>query len=115
MCHCVREGAKNKVLAEFSALGNNTIDIYPGKNWGDPDAIKIQTLNQVDLALLRQQPYLKGATPQISVDLPLRFLNRTVNASVYGVSDAFSNSESTGCSVDVGLMLTIWQLIKRLV
>lgn len=56
---------------------------------GDPDAIKIQTLNQVDLALLRQQPYLKGATPQISVDLPLRFLNRTVNASVYGVSDAF--------------------------
>ncbi|EJS88316.1 hypothetical protein AAUPMB_10426, partial [Pasteurella multocida subsp. multocida str. Anand1_buffalo] len=23
------EGAKNKVLAEFSALGNNTIDIYP--------------------------------------------------------------------------------------
>ncbi|HDR1127453.1 TPA: MacB family efflux pump subunit [Pasteurella multocida] len=83
------EGAKNKVLAEFSALGNNTIDIYPGKNWGDPDAIKIQTLNQVDLALLRQQPYLKGATPQISVDLPLRFLNRTVNASVYGVSDAF--------------------------
>ncbi|XWY19662.1 MacB family efflux pump subunit [Bisgaard Taxon 45] len=83
------EGAKNKVLAEFSALGNNTIDIYPGKNWGDPDAIKIQTLNHADLVLLRQQPYLKGATPQISAEQPLRFLNRTLNATIYGVSEDF--------------------------
>ncbi|MFK3619301.1 MacB family efflux pump subunit [Pasteurella multocida] len=83
------EGAKNKVLAEFSALGNNTIDIYPGKNWGDPDAIKIQTLNHADLMLLRQQPYLKGATPQISAEQSLRFLNRTLNATIYGVSEDF--------------------------
>lgn len=83
------EGAKNKVLAEFSALGNNTIDIYPGKNWGDPDAIKIQTLNHADLMLLRQQPYLKGAIPQISAEQSLRFLNRTLNATIYGVSEDF--------------------------
>ncbi|HHT7856074.1 MacB family efflux pump subunit [Pasteurella multocida] len=83
------EGAKNKVLAEFSALGNNTIDIYPGKNWGDPDAATIQTLNHIDLMLLRQQPYLKRATPHISAELPLRFSNRTLNAAIYGVSEDF--------------------------
>lgn len=83
------EGTKNKVLNEFSSLGNNTIDIFPGKNWGDTEAHKIQTLNGNDVNLLREQPYLKGATPNLALDLPVRFLNKTVNAKINGVSADF--------------------------
>ncbi|SUB34507.1 antimicrobial peptide ABC transporter permease [[Pasteurella] mairii] len=83
------EGTKNKVLNEFSALGSNTIDIFPGKNWGDTEAYKIQTLNSKDLTLLRQQPYVKGATPNLVLELPVRFLNKTVNATINGVDQDF--------------------------
>ncbi|MDY4594819.1 MAG: MacB family efflux pump subunit [[Pasteurella] aerogenes] len=83
------EGTKNKVLNEFSALGSNTIDIFPGKNWGDTEAYKIQTLNSKDLTLLRQQPYVKGATPNLVLESPVRFLNKTVNATINGVDQDF--------------------------
>ena len=83
------EGTKDKVLNEFSSLGNNTIDIFPGKSWGDTEAHKIQSLNGSDLNLLRKQPYLKGATPNLSLELPIRFLNKTVNATINGVSADF--------------------------
>ena len=79
------EGTKNKVLNEFSSLGSNTIDIFPGKNWGDTEAYRIQTLNAGDVNLLRQQPYVKGATPNLALELSVRFLNKTVNATVNGV------------------------------
>lgn len=83
------EGTKNKVLNEFSALGSNTIDIFPGKNWGDTEAYKIQTLNSKDLTLLRQQPYIKGATPNLALELPVRFLNKTINTTINGVDQDF--------------------------
>ncbi|SUT95767.1 MacB family efflux pump subunit [Actinobacillus lignieresii] len=83
------EGTKHKVLNEFSSLGSNTIDIFPGKNWGDTEAYKIQTLNSSDVNLLRQQPYVKGATPNLSLELPIRFLNKTANATINGVSQDF--------------------------
>ena len=83
------EGTKNKVLNEFSSLGSNTIDIFPGKNWGDTEAYRIQTLNAGDVNLLRQQPYVKGATPNLALELSVRFLNKTVNATVNGVSQDF--------------------------
>ncbi len=83
------EGAKNKVLNEYSTLGSNVIDIFPGKGWGDSDAHKIQTLNGSDLNLLRHQPYLTGATPNLALELPVRFLNKTVNGTINGVSKDF--------------------------
>ncbi|WP_101776442.1 MacB family efflux pump subunit [Pasteurella oralis] len=82
------EGTKNKVLSEFNSLGTNTIDIYPGK-WGDEDADKVQTLNVTDLALLQQQPYLKGVTPVFFHSTKLRFLNKTIKTTVYGVDQDF--------------------------
>lgn len=88
------EGTKNKVLNEFSALGTNTIEILPGKNWGDPEAAKIQTLNVDDLTLLRKQPYLKGATPSLSQSAQVRYLNQTLSASVNGVSEDFFASKN---------------------
>lgn len=55
------EGTKNKVLNEFSAQGSNTIDIFPQKI-GGYEVKKFKTLNSAILTLLRQQPYIKGAT-----------------------------------------------------
>ncbi len=60
------QGARAKVVDQINAMGTNTIDIFPGKDWGDEKAASIQTLNKRDLDALLGQPYLEGASPQIA-------------------------------------------------
>ena len=41
------EGSRQRVLKDISAMGTNTIDIFPGKNFGDRRAGRIRTLRQL--------------------------------------------------------------------
>ncbi|AAP95897.1 macrolide ABC transporter permease/ATP-binding protein MacB [[Haemophilus] ducreyi] len=81
------EGTKKKVLDEFSSLGNNTIDIFPGK-WGD-ESDNVHTLNMEDLELLYQQPYVQRATPVLLHIAKARYLNKTMRSLINGVSHDF--------------------------
>ncbi|MDP8100525.1 MacB family efflux pump subunit [Phocoenobacter atlanticus] len=83
------EGAKHKVLSEFSSLGASTIGIFPGKNWEESDPAKIQTLTINDLDLLSKQPYILGVSPGLQSFSKMRFLNKTIPVSVNGVSQDF--------------------------
>ncbi|CAB3757465.1 macrolide ABC transporter permease/ATP-binding protein MacB [Burkholderia puraquae] len=85
----IGEGAKRYMLDEIGSIGTNTINIYPGTDWGDSRADAIQTLVPADVAALAEQPYVDSATPETSRTLLLRFRNVDVNALVSGVGDRF--------------------------
>lgn len=85
----VGQGARNKVISDISQMGTNTIDIYPGKDWGDRHASAIQTLSPRDLPLLRGQVYTDSVTPSVSTTAILRFENQTLQTSVSGVASQY--------------------------
>ncbi|WP_323937760.1 MacB family efflux pump subunit [Aeromonas hydrophila] len=83
------QGARAKVIDQINAMGTNTIDIFPGRDWGDEKAASIQTLNKRDLDALLGQPYLEGASPQIAAPGQLRYRNKTSSGSIVGVGNDF--------------------------
>ncbi|MTH48183.1 macrolide ABC transporter ATP-binding protein/permease MacB [Intestinirhabdus alba] len=86
----VGDAAKQLVLADIRAIGTNTIDIYPGKDFGDDDPQYQQALKYDDLSAIQKQPWVESATPAVSQNLRLRYGNIDVAASANGVSDYFS-------------------------
>ena len=57
------EGSRQRVLADISAMGTNTIDIFPGKGFGDRQAGRIRTLVPADADALAQLNYVDSVTP----------------------------------------------------
>lgn len=85
----VGDAAKQLVLADIRAIGTNTIDIYPGKDFGDDDPSTRQALVHDDMAALKAQSYVSAVSPSIGGSMRLRFGNIDVAASVLGVSDEY--------------------------
>ncbi|HEV3106664.1 MAG TPA: MacB family efflux pump subunit [Trinickia sp.] len=83
------EGAKRYMLEEINSIGTNTIEIYPGRDWGDTLASSIQTLVPADADALRAEHYVDSATPATSRSLLLRFRHANVDASVSGVGESY--------------------------
>ncbi|QCP54030.1 MacB family efflux pump subunit [Trinickia violacea] len=97
----IGEGAKRYMLSEISSIGTNTIDIYPGRGWGDSRAGDIQTLAPADASALAEQHYVDSATPITSRSLMLRYRNIDLNAMVNGVGERFFqvNNVSLGTGI----------------
>ena len=83
------QGAQQKVISDISAMGTNTIDIYPGKDWGDERASAVQTLVPADLSALQAQIYTDSVTPSLSSNQLLRLGNITATAAVSGVGEQY--------------------------
>lgn len=87
----VGDAAKQLVLADIRAIGTNTIDIYPGKDFGDDDPQYQQALKYDDLVAIQKQPWVSSVTPAVSNNLRLRYGNIDVAASANGVSGDYFN------------------------
>lgn len=87
----VGDAAKQLVLADIRSIGTNTIDIYPGKDFGDDDPQYQQALKYDDLTAIQKQPWVSSATPAVSQNLRLRYANIDVAASANGVSGDYFN------------------------
>ncbi|WP_323121289.1 macrolide ABC transporter ATP-binding protein/permease MacB [Burkholderia alba] len=85
----IGEGAKRYMLDEIGSIGTNTINIYPGTDWGDSRNDTIQTLVPADVTALGEQHYVDSATPETSRSLLLRYRNIDVNAMISGVGENF--------------------------
>ncbi|MET3377809.1 MULTISPECIES: macrolide ABC transporter ATP-binding protein/permease MacB [Variovorax] len=85
----IGEGAKRFVLSDIRAIGTNTLDVYPGRDFGDDKASSIRTLIPSDLDALAAQPYVHSVTPSTSRSLRLRYRSVDINGTVNGVSDSF--------------------------
>jgi len=87
----VGDAAKQMVLADIRAMGTNTIDVYPGKDFGDDDPQYQQALKYDDLLAIQQQLWVSSATPAVSKNLRLRVNNTDVAASANGVGPHYFN------------------------
>lgn len=87
----VGDAAKQLVLADIRSIGTNTIDVYPGKDFGDDEPQYQQALKYDDLQAIQKQPWVKSATPAVSQNLRLRYGNIDVAASANGVSGQYFN------------------------
>ena len=94
------EGSRQKILEDISSMGTNTIDIFPGKGWGDRRASSIRTLTAADAEVLAQQPYVDSVTPRVSTAVTVRLGNNSVSAQVQGVGEQYFQVK--GISMDVG-------------
>ena len=94
------EGSRQKILEDISSMGTNTIDIFPGKGWGDRRASSIRTLTAADAEVLAQQPYVDSVTPRVSTAVTVRLGNNSVSAQVHGVGEQYFQVK--GISMDLG-------------
>ncbi|MGH6649009.1 ABC transporter permease, partial [Aquabacterium sp.] len=83
------QGTRERVLKDISAMGTNTIDIFPGKNFGDRQAGRIQTLVPSDADALAKLGYVDSVTPSVATSVTLRRGNVEATASITGVGDQF--------------------------
>ncbi|WP_206952217.1 MacB family efflux pump subunit [Trinickia acidisoli] len=85
----VGEGAKRYLLDEIGAMGTNTIDVYPGRDWGDSEADRIETLVAGDADALGNEPYVDSVTPAVYRTATVRHGNVDVQTTVSGVGERF--------------------------
>lgn len=86
------QGARDYVLENIRAIGTSTIDIYPGKDWGDDRAASIRTLTAGDVAALAAEPYVDSVTPNIDGSFRVRAGGKDVAAVTHGVGEYFAQT-----------------------
>ncbi|WP_375624387.1 MacB family efflux pump subunit [Bartonella sp. OC41QHQL] len=86
-------GTREKILENFKSLGANTLTIFPGKSFSDPQAEKITSLVEADAEALSGLSYVSGVTPQISANSKVRFGAVEVNAVIVGVGEQFFQTQ----------------------
>ncbi|MFG1401536.1 MacB family efflux pump subunit [Xanthobacter sediminis] len=79
------EGSRRKVLANISSLGTNTLEVFPGKTFGDMRSGKVTTLVVSDARALEEQPFVAAVTPTVSTSKTVRFGPVEASALVNGV------------------------------
>ncbi|SDH22846.1 MacB family efflux pump subunit [Roseospirillum parvum] len=105
------EGSRQRILANISAIGTNTIDVMPGKSFGDRRAGRIETLVPADAAAIAEQPYVDSVTPQVSSSGTLRYRNVALDATVNGVGPAYFRVQ--GYRLTAGMAFTEASVTRR--
>ncbi len=82
-------GSEKKILADISAMGTNTISIFPGRGFGDRRSGRIKTLTIDDAKVIAKQSYVASATPQTTSSGTLTYRNTDLSASLYGVGEQY--------------------------
>ncbi len=83
------EGSQQKVLANINSLGTNTLEIFPGKSFGDTRSGRIKTLVVADADALAKLTYVAAVTPTVSTSSTVRFGATEANALINGVGEAY--------------------------
>ena len=89
------EGSRQKVLANISGLGTNTIEVFAGLSFGDVRSAKISTLVVSDADALAGQPYVAAVTPTVSTSAVIRHEATEANALVNGVGAQYFAAKGT--------------------
>lgn len=89
------EGARQRVLANISGLGTNTLEIFPGAGFGDLRSGRVRTLTVLDAQALASQPYAASVTPTVTTSATIRFGNVEATAQVNGASERYFDVRGT--------------------
>ncbi|MPZ10565.1 MAG: MacB family efflux pump subunit [Kiloniellaceae bacterium] len=87
------EGSRQSVLASISRLGTNTLEIFPGKDFGDVRSGKVTTLGVADAEALAREAYAAAVTPTVTTSGTLRFGAREASAQINGVGDQYFDAK----------------------
>jgi len=90
------EGSRRQVLSNISQLGTNTLEIFPGRNFGDVRSGKITTLVVADATALAREDYAAAVTPTVTTSSTIRYGATESNAQVNGVSEAYFTVKGLG-------------------
>lgn len=88
-------GSQQQVLANISNLGTNTLQIYPGRDFGDMRSGRITTLVEDDARALSLQPFVAAVTPSVSASATLRFGAVAANAQIRGEGEGYFAATGT--------------------
>ena len=83
------KGSQQQVLANINSMGTSTLEIFPGKDFGDMRSAAIHTLRATDADALAQQSYIHSVTPTVSTSTTLRYGNKSVSGTVNGVGEQY--------------------------
>ncbi len=83
------QGSRQRVLANISGLGTNTLEIFPGTSFGDVRSGKIKTLVVGDVRALEGEPYASAVTPTVSTSSTVRYRAIEASVMVNGVGDRY--------------------------
>ncbi|EKN3724369.1 TPA: MacB family efflux pump subunit [Yersinia enterocolitica] len=83
------KGSQQQVLANINSMGTSTLEIFPGKDFGDMRSAAIHTLRATDADALTQQGYIHSVTPTVSTSTTLRYGNKSVSGTVNGVGEQY--------------------------
>ncbi len=78
------QGSQEEVLENIASIGTNTINVYPGRGFGDMRSGRVRTLRPSDADALASQPYADSVTPQVSASATVLYRNTATNASITG-------------------------------
>jgi macrolide transport system ATP-binding/permease protein len=78
-------GSQAKILEQISSMGTNTIEILPGKGFGDMRSGKVKTLKVRDSDFLSKQGFVDSSTPNVSASGTLTYTNNSSTASLKGI------------------------------
>ena len=82
-------GSRQRILADISSMGTNTIEIQRGSGFGDRTAGTIRTLRPSDAHALAELFYVDSVSPNVSTNNTLRRGNVDKTATINGVGDQF--------------------------
>ncbi|HEN3632864.1 TPA: MacB family efflux pump subunit [Yersinia enterocolitica] len=83
------KGSQQQVLENINSMGTSTLEIFPGKDFGDMRSAAIHTLRATDADALAQQGYIHSVTPTVSASTTLRYGNKSVSGTVNGVGEQY--------------------------
>ncbi|MEP3116176.1 MacB family efflux pump subunit [Nisaea sp.] len=89
------EGSQQQVLDNIRRLGTNTLEIFPGKNFGDLRSGRIKTLVVSDATELEKQYFAAAVTPTVSSSGTTRFGSIEANAQISGVGEQYFAAKAT--------------------
>src|SRR3546814_20626484 len=101
------EGSRQTVLASISRLGTNTLEIFPGKDFGDVRSGKITSLVVADAEALAHEPYAASVTPTVSTSGTLRFGAREASAQIHGLGEQYFDGKGHRQGVGEGKVVSV--------
>ncbi len=97
------KGSTENIMENINSMGTNTIDILPGKDFGDMHSGKIKTLTVDDALFLREQGYIDSSTPNSATSGTLTYKHTSATAQLSGVGEQYFSVK--GLSLESGRML----------
>ncbi|AQW80701.1 macrolide-specific efflux protein, ATP-binding/permease protein MacB [Campylobacter pinnipediorum subsp. pinnipediorum] len=78
------QGSQEEILAGIRKIGTNTIDIYPGRGFGDLRSNRVRSLTISDVEVLKQQAFLDAVTPNTYTSGVVTYGSVSLTASLSG-------------------------------